>query len=265
VCCDVTPENLLIDYVKVVDFGFDFGCFATVVTTRTCTRGTPETETETWARATGRTYSYAPTIDPTKVVEEMALALCCACLMYNCNIKYHDTTYTITINNQATCSIVLYVSGGEIVRRLRLAAARWCHEIVRRLRRQRLRRGHRGAVRHGRQMHHRAAALSAPLGAGIAVHPRRRLRPANRLRVAKPSEKHVRPSRAAAWGGQHGAWAIRDRYMARAAQTQSAELRFGRPPLKAQRHDTGAHPISVPQQARAADGERGCIDFCASV
>jgi hypothetical protein len=45
VCCDVTPENLLIDYVKVVDFGFDFGCFATVVTTRTCTRGTTETET----------------------------------------------------------------------------------------------------------------------------------------------------------------------------------------------------------------------------
>jgi hypothetical protein len=44
---------------------------------------------------------YAPTIDPTKVVEEMALALCCACLMYNCNIKYHDTTYIITIKRHA--------------------------------------------------------------------------------------------------------------------------------------------------------------------
>ena len=33
VCRDLKPENLLIDYVKVVDFGFDFGfSFATVVT-----------------------------------------------------------------------------------------------------------------------------------------------------------------------------------------------------------------------------------------
>ena len=43
---------------------------------------------------------YAPTIDPTKVVEEMRWRWRCACLMYNCNIKYH-TTYIITIKRHA--------------------------------------------------------------------------------------------------------------------------------------------------------------------